>query len=72
MPNSEQKGIRAFLSFRFGVVLLGFLAIVGVLLIFERRAHIPGDDWLLIGLLAACLLMHGFMHGGHGRQPPEN
>lgn len=46
------------------VVLLGFLLIVGFLLLFEHRAHIPGDYWLLGGFLVICVLMHGFMHLG--------
>lgn len=52
---------------RAGVVLLVFLAIAGFLLLFEHRAHIPGDYWLVGGLLLVCILMHGFMHGGHSR-----
>jgi hypothetical protein len=45
-------------------VLIGFLIIGGGLLFTEHRAHVLG---LLIWLpLLACLLMHVFMHGGHG------
>lgn len=52
------------LKARAGIVLLGFLAIAGALLFTEHRAHVLG---LLIWLpLLACLLMHFFMHGGHG------
>ena len=48
---------------RFWLVLAGFLAIAGVLLLTEHRAHVLG---LLIWLpLLACPLMHIFMHGGH-------
>lgn len=47
-----------------GLVLIGFLAIAGVLLFTEHRAHVLG---LLVWLpLLACPLMHIFMHGGHG------
>jgi len=51
---------------RRGIVLLVFLGIGAFLLLYEHRAHIPGDGWLLGGLLVLCVLMHGFMHGGHG------
>jgi hypothetical protein len=47
-----------------GLVLMGFLAIAGALLLTEHRAHVLG---LLVWLpLLACPLMHVFMHGGHG------
>ncbi|MCA1363043.1 DUF2933 domain-containing protein [Bradyrhizobium sp. IC3069] len=49
-----------------GLVLIGFLAIAGVLLFSEHRAHVLG---LLVWLpLLACPLMHFFMHGGHGHR----
>jgi hypothetical protein len=49
---------------RTGLVLLGFLIVVGALLLTEHRAHVLG---LLIWLpLLACPLMHLFMHHGHG------
>lgn len=45
-------------------VFLGFAAIAAFLLFTEHRAHVLGLlPWLL---LAACPLMHLFMHGGHG------
>lgn len=73
MANSPQRGTRGFLLSRPGVVLLGFLAVGGFLLAAEHRAHLASGDWLLIALVAACLLMHFFMHGGHGGhgQPPD-
>jgi hypothetical protein len=41
-----------------------FVVIGGFFLIVEHRAHVlPYLPWLL---LAACPLMHLFMHGGHG------
>ncbi len=48
-----------------GIVTLGFLAVAGYFLITEHAAHIiPFLPWLL---LAACPLMHVFMHhGSHG------
>lgn len=59
-------GLGGFVRSRTGITLLVFLAVAGVLLVLEHRAHIPGDYWLLGGLLALCGGMHLFMHGGHG------
>ena len=43
---------------------IGFLAIAGYFIWTDHEAHIaPYLVWIL---LAACLLLHGFMHGGHG------
>jgi Protein of unknown function (DUF2933) len=54
----------SFLTSRWGLVLLGFLVIAGVLLFTEHRAHVLGAlIWLPLLL---CPLMHFFMHGGHG------
>lgn len=54
-----------FLTSRAGLVVLGFLAVAGLLLLTEHRAHVLGA--LLWILPFACLLMHMFMHGGaHG------
>lgn len=44
-----------------------FAAIAGVLLVYEHRMHVFTGDALLIGLLAGCIGVHLFMHGGHGR-----
>lgn len=53
-----------FLTSRAGLVLLGFLAIGGILLFTEHRAHVLGAlIWLPLLL---CPLMHIFMHGRHG------
>ena len=48
-----------------------FAVIGAFLLIAEHRAHVlPFLPWLL---LAACPLMHFFMHGGHGlHRAPRN
>jgi hypothetical protein len=46
-----------------GLVTLGFLGVGGFLLITEHTAHVFGVlPW---PLLAACPLMHVFMHHGH-------
>ncbi|MGC5887498.1 DUF2933 domain-containing protein [Ralstonia pseudosolanacearum] len=55
-------------------VLIGFLLIVAYFLWTEHRAHVI--QFLPFLLLAACPLMHVFMHGGHGHghhgnQPPK-
>ncbi len=56
--------MRAFLFSRTGLVLLGFLAVAGYFLWAEHEAHIVGAlPWLLLG---GCLVMHLFMHRGHG------
>ncbi len=47
-----------------GLVLCGFIAIAGFFLITEHSAHLYGA--LPYMLLAACPLMHLFMHHGHG------
>ena len=47
-----------------GIVTLGFLGVAGFFLLTEHTAHVFGVlPWLLI---AACPLMHLFMHHGHG------
>lgn len=53
-----------FLKSRAGLVLIGFVAITGVLLFTEHRAHVLGA--LIFLPLLLCPLMHMFMHGGHG------
>ena len=47
-----------------GLVLCGFLTIGGFFLLAEHKAHLFGVLPYL--LLAACPLMHLFMHHGHG------
>ena len=48
-------------------VFIGFLLIAGYLLLTEHREHLSGlTQYLPLLLLAACPLMHVFMHGHHG------
>lgn len=64
--HSEHEGQAqgSFLTSRAGLVMLGFLVVIGVLLFTEHRAHALG---ILVWLpLLACPLMHIFMHHGHG------
>ena len=51
------------------IVLTVFLGIAGFFLITEHTAHLYG--FLPFGLLLICLLMHVFMHGGHGKHEEE-
>lgn len=63
-PNGETSSKAAFLISPAGLVLMAFLAIAGAYLWMEHRAHLLGAlVWLP---LAGCLLMHVFMHHGHG------
>jgi hypothetical protein len=50
---------------RVKLTFLVFAAIGGFLLIAEHRAHVL--PFLPFVIIAACPLMHLFMHGGHGR-----
>jgi hypothetical protein len=67
-----------FLTSRAGLILIGFLAIAGLLLVYEHRAHIFVGNWFWIALLVLCMGMHHFMHGGrsghgsHGRDADRN
>jgi Protein of unknown function (DUF2933) len=58
----EQAG--GFLSSRWGIGLLVFLAIAGFYLVTEHQAHLLG--YLPLLLVLACPLMHVFMHRHHG------
>lgn len=52
------------------LVFYGFLAIAGVLLFTEHRAHVLGALPFL--LLLSCPLMHLFMHHNHGTHNETN
>ena len=59
----------SFWRSKIGLVCAGFLAVAGFFLITEHTAHVLGVlPWLL---LAACPLMHLFMHHGHGEHEPS-
>lgn len=62
----QETGRGGFLTSRVGLALLVFLAIAGLLLVYEHRAHIFVGNWFWIVLLVLCMGMHHFMHGGHG------
>ena len=64
MSTQNRPAGRSFLATPAGVALCLFLAIAAFFLWTEHRAHVLGAlPWLL---LAACPLLHLFMHGGHG------
>lgn len=56
--------------FRSKVVMIGFLLVIGYFLWTEHRAHVI--QFLPLLLLAACPLMHIFMHGGHDHGQHRN
>ena len=62
--NDPSQSHQDVLSRRIQQVLVLFAIIGGFFIVAEHRAHlIPYLPWLL---LAACPLMHVFMHHGHG------
>lgn len=64
-PNrTRQNDSRKRRSSAANIALFGFLAIGAFYLIAEHRAHLLG--WLPWLLIAACPLLHIFMHGKHG------
>lgn len=62
--NNREVPQGSFLTSRAGLVLLGFLAIAGVLLFTEHRAHVLGAVFWVLPF--GCVFMHMFMHGRHG------
>lgn len=65
---NDDPNTRPFLRTRWGAGLMVFLVVAAVLLVFDHWTHIAGSSLLLpLALLAGCLGMHFFMHGGHGK-----
>lgn len=64
--HDDQPKEQSFWRSRSGITLIVALAVIGFLLVYEHRAHIPGSGLLILLLLLVCLGMHFFMHGGHG------
>ena len=62
----EPQPSNTFWRSRAGIVLIAFLAVAALLLVYEHRVHIFAGYGGLIALLALCVGMHFFMHGGHG------
>jgi len=72
----EERRTQSFWSSPAGWVALGFIGVASYFLITEHAAHLFSVlPWLLI---AACPLMHLFMHHGshsghdHQAKPPED
>lgn len=63
-PKADGSRRQPFLKTPSGLAICVFLAVVGVLLLFEHRVHLLGA-WPLLFLLV-CGGMHFFMHRGHG------
>ena len=59
------RGIAGLLRSPLGMALCVVLAGVGLALAFEHRVHLAASLPLLAPL-AICLVMHVFMHRGHG------
>lgn len=49
-----------------GIALIVFGVIAAVLLGYEHRIHIFAGSFFPVALLLGCVVMHFFMHGGHG------
>jgi len=64
MDTSGKFSIGKWLRSRTGMVFIAFLAIAAFFLITEHTAHFFG--FLPYALLLLCLLLHLFMHSGHG------
>ncbi|MFN4282464.1 MAG: DUF2933 domain-containing protein [Alphaproteobacteria bacterium] len=64
-PKPDEGRRRPFLNTPAGFALCVFLAVAGVFLWVEHRAHVLGVLPLLLPLLI-CIGMHLFMHRGHG------
>ncbi|NIP28134.1 DUF2933 domain-containing protein [candidate division KSB1 bacterium] len=62
--NNSENSKRPFLQSPTNVALVVFLSIAGYFLVMEHLAHII--EALPYVLLLGCMLMHVFMHRGHG------
>ena len=63
-PQPEPQ--QPFWKSRVGISLIIALTIAALLLVFEHRVHIFAGNGFLVLLLLGCVVMHLFMHGGHG------
>jgi len=63
---SDPQPQYSFWRSRPGTALIAFFVVAGLLLAYEHRVHVFTGNGILIGLLALCIGMHFFMHGGHG------
>lgn len=65
-PRGSTPNSGSFWKSRTGIVLIVFLGVAGLLLAYEHRVHLFTGNGILVALLALCVGMHLFMHGGHG------
>lgn len=65
-PAHDPGPAGSFWTSRAGIVLIGFLAVAGLLLAYEHRLHVFTGYGFLVVLVVLCAGMHLFMHGGHG------
>jgi hypothetical protein len=68
-PGHEPPPANSFWKSRTGAVLTAFLAMAGLLLAYEHRAHLLTGYGPAALLLALCVGMHLFHHRGHGGRP---
>lgn len=64
--NHKHEPAPGFWKSRAGLVLISFFVVAGGLLAYEHRVHLFAGNGFLVVLLAVCIGMHIFMHGGHG------
>lgn len=62
--NHSKNNNTSWLFSRTGVATIVAVSVLGFLIYTGHGAHLLG--WLPFLLIAACPLMHIFMHGGHG------
>ncbi|MBU2582257.1 MAG: DUF2933 domain-containing protein [Alphaproteobacteria bacterium] len=62
----EKSGLGALLRSRAGFLLMTIAAIGAATLTYLHLQHIPREYLLIGALLAVCVGVHGFAHGGHG------
>ncbi|MBE0454111.1 MAG: DUF2933 domain-containing protein [Roseovarius sp.] len=62
---SKGRGIAGFMRTRLGLAVCIVLAVAGIALAFEHRVHLLASLPFVLPL-AICLVMHVFMHRGHG------
>ncbi len=54
-----------------GTALIAVFIVAAFLVGYDHRAHLLTEYGLLVGLLLICIVMHIFMHHGHGAHRGE-
>jgi len=70
--HKEPETREGFWRSRTGIGLVFFLAVTALLLGYEHRMHLFTGNAFVVLLLLGCVVMHFFMHGGHGGGPGKN